>query len=225
MYILTGLLVLCSCGRQAPRPVESVETEQAGDIHIQAQAGDAIFTQVCAACHGPAGEGKVEMKTPSIGGLPAWYTQAQLNKFKKGWRGFEPQDALAVQMRMIASSLSEAQAEAVTEYIASLPQHPMVNTLKGDVKKGRVIYEEICIACHRYNASGELVFGSPPLTGLQDWYLADQMEKFKTGKRGMQAEDELGQKMSEIMQHLMNQQEFYDVLAYVAELANDADEK
>jgi cytochrome c oxidase subunit 2 len=49
--------------------------------------------------------------------------------------------------------------------------------------------------CHRFNGEGEIVFGAAPLVGLQDWYLAAQLRKFKAGIRGAAKNDENGQKM------------------------------
>jgi cytochrome c553 len=49
--------------------------------------------------------------------------------------------------------------------------------------------------CHRYNASGEMAFGSPPLVGRQGWYLLAQLLKFKNLHRGAAKGDEKGAKM------------------------------
>ena len=52
--------------------------------------------------------------------------------------------------------------------------------------------------CHRYNASGEMAFGSPPLVGRQDWYLLAQLRKFKNLHRGSVKGDGKGAKMVQI---------------------------
>ena len=72
--------------------------------------------------------------------------------------------------------------------------------------------------CHRYNASGEMAFGSPPLTGRQDWYLTDQIRKFKTGKRGTAKSDVNGAKMVISSSFISDEQTLKDVIAYVMTL-------
>ena len=39
----------------------------------------------CSNCHGEQGEGKREILAPAIAGLPAWYVENQLEKYKNGW--------------------------------------------------------------------------------------------------------------------------------------------
>ncbi|MFT5110472.1 MAG: cytochrome c553 [Pseudoalteromonas tetraodonis] len=81
-----------------------------------------------------------------------------------------------------------------------------------------MIFEEQCMECHRYNGSGEKVFGSSPLTAFQDWYLAAQLEKFRLGVRGYHGEDEKGQQMRHLASYL-SEGEVRDVSAYIATLA------
>src|SRR5690349_8539962 len=45
--------------------------------------GEALYT-TCAKCHGDAGTGNQALGAPAIGGLPAWYVQAQIANFKAG---------------------------------------------------------------------------------------------------------------------------------------------
>lgn len=75
--------------------------------------------------------------------------------------------------------------------------------------------------CHRYNASGELAFGSPPLIGRQDWYLKAQIEKFKNGMRGTVKGDENGAKMVRSSQFIEDEQSLKDVVAYIMTLNTD----
>lgn len=75
--------------------------------------------------------------------------------------------------------------------------------------------------CHRYNASGELAFGSPPLIGKQDWYLSAQLLKFKSGKRGAAKSDVNGAKMVLSSQVIQDEETLRDITAYIITL-NDA---
>lgn len=161
--------------------------------------GAIVFQNVCAQCHGVKGEGKVELKTPSIAGLPAWYARTQLANFREGRRGHEAADPQAFMMAAIAKALSPEHIAAVTDHVEKMPlviptakEREMPGT---DIAEGARLYYERCMECHRYNASGEMTFGSPPLYGLQAWYLEDQLRKFKTGKRGTVKNDLNGAKM------------------------------
>ena len=158
------------------------------------------------------------MKTPSIAGQPAWYLVEQLRKFKLGQRGTEPRDIPGQQMRAIALSLSDSALEEATLSVAALPQLPTEATFNADLVNGRQIYEEQCIDCHRYNGSGERVFGSSPLTSFQDWYIAAQLENFRQGIRGYHPDDEKGAQMRHLTSYL-SEKEVRDVSAYIATLA------
>lgn len=176
------------------------------------------FQETCAQCHGAKGEGNVELKTPSIAGLPSWYVTLQIKKFQKNYRGHHPGDTTGVQMHGIAKTLDEEAVKEVAETIQSLKLIPMKNTLGGDAEKGAEIFKEICIECHRYNARGEKVFRSAPLIGLQDWYILSQLKKFQAGIRGKVEEDLDGAKMHRVTSEFM-ETDFKNVAAYIAELA------
>ena len=76
--------------------------------------------------------------------------------------------------------------------------------------------------CHRYNASGEMAFGSPPLIGRQSWYLEEQLKKFKAGKRGAIKNDVNGAKMVQITNFFVeDEQMLRDVVAYIMTLNPD----
>lgn len=165
--------------------------------HAQ-EGGAALFKTVCAACHGAQGEGNEVLKTPSIASLPEWYVERQLTNFHEGKRGADatadPQGAM---MAAIAKALKPDQRHAVARHVEALPLVvPTERTLAGsDVKAGAELFYERCMECHRYNASGEQLFGSPPLVGRQGWYLLAQLKKFKSLHRGNAKGDEKGAKM------------------------------
>lgn len=81
------------------------------------RAGDAESgVAACMACHGPSGAGNPGALYPALSGQHAEYTKIQLHAFKAGERG---NDANKV-MRTIAASMTDAQIEAVSEYIQGL---------------------------------------------------------------------------------------------------------
>ena len=70
----------------------------------------------CMACHGPAGNGIPGALYPSLQGQHAEYTATQLKMFKSEERSNDENNI----MRSIASSMTNAQIDAVSEYIQGL---------------------------------------------------------------------------------------------------------
>ncbi len=70
----------------------------------------------CGACHGPTGAGNTAAKFPKISGQHAQYTIAQLKLFKSGKRSNDT----GKMMQNIALKMTDAEMEAVAEYIAGL---------------------------------------------------------------------------------------------------------
>ncbi len=163
-----------------------------------AEDGAALFQSVCAQCHGQQGEGNEGLRAPSIAHLPNWYVMTQMSNFHDGKRGsdlkVDPQGAL---MASIAKALSPEKMKAVALHVETLPLViPAKRVIEGaDVAAGQLLFYERCMECHRYNATGEMTFGSPPLIGRQDWYLLAQLMKFKNLHRGTAKGDEKGAKM------------------------------
>ena len=70
----------------------------------------------CQGCHGPVGAGNAPAGYPQIGGQFAEYTIKQLKAFKDGTRSNDDKEL----MRKVVANLSDAEIEAVANYIASL---------------------------------------------------------------------------------------------------------
>ena len=69
----------------------------------------------CAACHGVRGQG-LPSAFPRLAGQHAAYVQTQLREFRSGARASDPR-AL---MRSVAAKLSDAEMQAVAQYVATL---------------------------------------------------------------------------------------------------------
>ena len=197
---------------------------QGSDDQAKLPMGAVLFQNVCAACHGPKGQGNEQLKTPSIAGLPAWYVLGQLSNFREGRRGSSPAEPQAMIMASMAKTLAPALLEAVAMHIEKLdrvrPAQP--SALKNaDLALGRELFEVRCMECHRFNATGEMTFGSPPLIGLQDWYLLAQIDKFKSGRRGALPGDPNGAKMVLSSQFIEDEQAKLSVIAYILTLNPD----
>ncbi len=187
-----------------------------------ADEGALLFKNVCSQCHGEKGEGKLEVKSPSIANEPSWYVTTQLLNFHDGKRGSNIQaDPQGAMMAAIAKSLKPEQIEAVAKHVESLPLVvPKEREIAGaDVRLGQELFYERCMECHRYNASGEMAFGSPPLVGRQGWYLLDQLKKFKGLHRGAAKGDEKGAKMVQMATlFIADEQTMKNVVGYILTL-------
>lgn len=208
-----------SCAEDVPAPPvnpEAVSEPVAG-------VGTGVYAQVCAACHGVKGEGKEELFSPSIAGLPAWYGEEQLRKFRSGKRGFHPEDLPGQQMRAISLTLTDEQIGEAAAAVAAMPMIPTAAPPAGaDIENGRFLFANTCMECHRYNGMGEIVFHSAPLVSLNPSYLKRQLRQFRAGWRGADPGDLYGQKMVEITSHLSDDE--IDLLVdYIGALAHGDD--
>lgn len=184
--------------------------------------GKVLFETVCAACHGTDGSGKPELKSPAIAGLPDWYAKHQIAGFREGRRGHNAQDAQAFMMAAIAKSLSGEQLEAVVAHTSKMkPAKPAAlpaDAAAANIAEGQLLFQERCMECHRYNGTGEIAFGSPPLIGQPSWYIREQIMKFKSGQRGTIKGDVNGSKMVLSSSFIEDEQMLTDIIAYIMTL-------
>jgi cytochrome c553 len=96
-------------GAAAPDKVELGES-------IYRAGNPASGVSACAACHGPVGNGNPMANFPSLQGQHAMYTAEQLRHFRSGQRA---NDAGAM-MRGVAGKMTDAEIDAVAEYIQGL---------------------------------------------------------------------------------------------------------
>lgn len=191
-------------------------------VTAEMKDGKVIFEQVCAACHGLDGGGKSELKSPAIASLPEYYASNQIASFREGRRGHHPEDTQSFLMASIAKQLTQAQADAVVAHLTKMPRTIPADIDKdlpnADLANGQMLFQERCMECHRYNASGEIAFASPPLVGQQAWYITAQIEKFKNGQRGTVKGDVNGAKMVLSSNFIEDKEMLRDIVAYIVSL-------
>lgn len=182
------------------------------------ETGEQLYA-TCISCHGPEGQGNREMNAPKLAGLEPWYMIRQLEKFKSGARGGNPEDTLGQQMQGFATTLADRSARAdVAAYIASLPDEPTEDTVSGDARRGAKFFRT-CAGCHRPAGQGSYAHNAPRLAGMSDWYQLRQLENFKQGIRGRHKDDLYGTQMAEMSKMLTDEQAVRDVIAYINTLA------
>lgn len=180
---------------------------------------DTQLFQLCAQCHDVDGHGKPEIGAPSIAGLPPWYIEAELHKFQQGLRGTHFDDTNGMRMRPMALALAGGEdMKRVAAYVAGLQRKKSAPTVTGgNVERGKELYAP-CVACHGPSGKGSDAVKSPPLAGLQDWYLLGQLKHFKEGVRGVDPKDETGTQMRPFAKDLADEQAMKDVVSYIATL-------
>jgi cytochrome c553 len=156
---------------------------------------------------------------PAVAGLPQWYIEAQLMKFRAVKRGYHFDDLAGLRMRPMALSMpTEDDVKTVSAYIATLQRPASPVTMQGgDTAKGKVLFNT-CIACHGADGMGNQALNAPALAGADDWYMMEQLLKFKSKVRGDPAVDPVGATMQAMTATLVDEQAMKDVIAYIKTL-------
>lgn len=177
---------------------------------------ETYFTSLCAMCHGLKGEGNQTLGAPAIAGLPSWYIENQLTKFRTDVRGKHPGDIAGMRMRPMARTIKhEEDVENIAAYVANLPAQKVPHTITGDVNRGKERFA-VCVACHGPQAAGQSALNAPPLVTTNDWYQLTQLKNFKAHIRaGSPAKDPFGAQMTAIAASLEDEQVMRDILAYI----------
>jgi cytochrome c oxidase subunit 2 len=179
-----------------------------------ATRGQEVF-QTCVPCHNADGSGNAAIGAPNIAGMKDWYVQRELDKFRGGVRGLQFNDVEGMRMGPMALSLtSEDDVKAVAHYVESLPPVRHTRSLPGDPQAGAALYAT-CAACHGDNGAGNQDLGAPRIAGIDDWYLAAELRKFKSGVRGANLKDREGRLMRPMARTLADDDAVRNVIAYI----------
>ena len=190
---------------------EQLALDEAGNDLALGQASYAV----CSACHGADGMGNTVLNAPKIAGQEAWYVERQLAYYKSGVRGAHPEDTFGQTMAPMMATLADDQAiRNVAAYVESMSGAPAPKTITGDVERGAELYRT-CAVCHGQNGEGIQAANAPRAAGMSDWYLARQLEYFKTGVRGAHEDDMYGMQMNMMARMLKDDNAINDVVAYM----------
>lgn len=213
-YLILALLILgCSSKDDKKSFPQSLTVAQLPSGNPE--EGKALYV-TCKTCHGVAGQGNRKLHAPALANTDSWYLYRQLMNFNKGIRGYITTDTLSLQMAAMAKTLKDSIAILhVVAFIKTMPEVELPSIIKGDIKKGERTYQSICGSCHGPGARGNEKMNAPRLNGLDDWYLKDQIGKFKNSIRGAHPADKLGAQMVPMVALLANDQAVDDVIAYI----------
>ena len=145
--------------------------------------GQAISTQVCAACHTSDGS-RGSPANPILAGQHPEYLAKQLHEFKSGKRN----NAV---MKGFAAALSDEDIRNVAAFYASKSAKPGFAKNKDGVKLGEKIYRggiadkavAACAGCHSPNGAG-IPAQYPRVGGQHADYTEAQLVAFRSGARG-----------------------------------------
>lgn len=181
-----------------------------------AELGKSTFEQQCVACHGKQAEGNQALKAPALAGQDEWYIKNQLIAFQKGYRGTAEGDASGAGMAAISKSLNASQINGIALFIQAKPKAAMTATIKGDALKGQQYYDTLCGSCHGPEGKGNAALNSPKLAGLNDWYIVEQINKFRAAKRGYHQDDRLGKQMKMMSSIVPGDEATKDIATYLS---------
>lgn len=169
--------------------------------------------QACTLCHGT----KEMQRGPILDGLPAWYIEQQLKKFASGQRGKKEENRSALLMVPVVQQYKDPQLwQKLADRFESLEKPNHLKTIRGNPSRGKLLYA-ICASCHGQKAEGNQTIKAPPLNVLEDWYLMDQLRKFKMDWRGYNPDDVEGNLMRNITK-LYSINDLKDIVAYIARI-------
>jgi len=182
-----------------------------------ATRGREVF-ETCVPCHNADGSGNAAIGAPNIAGMKEWYVEEELEKLRDGVRGKDFNDMEGMRMRPMALSItSEDDVKAVSHYVETLPPVRHAATLPGDPKAGEALFAT-CAACHGDNGAGNPDLKAPRIAGVDDWYLATELRKFRSGVRGASPKDAGGRLMRPMARSLPNEDAIRNVVAYIGTL-------
>ena len=119
----------------------------------------------------------------------------------------------------LAAALPDSQTiRNLSAYINSLPTQKTEQTLDGNQKNGKELYDHNCSVCHGDNGRGVWSVHAPKLAGMNDWYVARQLRHFRDKVRGAHPEDDLGHQMQLMVSVLADDAAINDVASYISSM-------
>jgi cytochrome c553 len=86
-----------------------------------------------------------------------------------------------------------------------------------DEARGAVLFD-LCAQCHGPSGEGNRFFLAPAIAGMDEWYVAGQLNKFRDGLRGRHFDDISGMRMRPMAMTLVDDGDLEIVARYVANL-------
>ncbi len=85
-------------------------------------------------------------------------------------------------------------------------------------ERGQVVYSNYCAQCHKADGVGQESVGAPSIAGLPEWYVYEQLTKFRSGVRGAHYDDIEGLRMRPMALTLRTDDDVRAVSMHVASM-------
>lgn len=202
--------MLAACALSGPLLAQPLPPEAA------AAAARRTAEQVCAACHGQAGQ-STQARYPSLAGQDETYLFKQLRQFRAAdGKPALRQDAT---MAAVVHGMGDEEMHELARYFSRQPHARGQAAQPQLVEAGKAIYWQgnpasrlpACVTCHRPDGGG-IPPDFPRLAGQQPAYIVKQLHAWKTGTRGGPG------KLMSLLVPLMSDEEIEAVAQYVAQL-------
>jgi cytochrome c553 len=129
----------------------------------------------CSACHGFAGNSRVEA-VPILAGLTPAYFKKAIEDYATGKRVSPEMEPFAKQVKLLG-------VDEVAAYFAAQRREPTpIRADRGAVDRGRTAAAQ-CAACHGPEGQGDPAKLVPAIAGQPEIYLRNQLLLFKAEKR------------------------------------------
>lgn len=189
-------------------------------FHLRAET--VTGSETCVACHGNLGQGNAALGAPRLAGQQPDYLLRQLQAFKHGQRGYDPEDGHGAQMRAVVAGLDDAELKSLAQHFSQQPPPAPSAAASGSVAdaRGESLYQGTCAACHGPNAEGFAHLKTPNLSILDASYLDRQLTHYTQGMRGAEPHaDELGIWMRGIALQIRSIEDRQAIIDYLAGLS------
>jgi cytochrome c oxidase cbb3-type subunit 3 len=140
-------------------------------------AGESIFGDRCATCHGRGAQGFVGY--PNLND-DVWIWGGSYEDIRHtlvvGIRAEHPETRMSMMPRYGADGLLErGQIDQVTDYVLTLSGRASYTP---ELREGRRIYREQCVSCHGVDGSGDRAQGAPNLTD-NEWLYGETRDQIR----------------------------------------------
>lgn len=178
-----------------------------------------LYKSVCASCHGVEGNGNQFVAAPPLAGSDAEYLARQLRHLKSKVRGGANAEGASAGMQAVASSLSDSDITELARYAAAFPALPARSepATPAMLKSGQALFA-VCAACHSARGEGKPALSAPRINHLPNWYIAAQLQGFRSGARGGSADEAPAQQMRQALAALTDDKAVQNVSAYAASI-------
>lgn len=184
---------------------------------VAKEAVTPVGLEYCSVCHGSQLMGNKNINAPRLSDLQQWYIERQLLNFKAKIRGNHADDLSGGEMMPMVANFSDDELTDISIWVSTTESPKPMPTIEANIESGKSLYRT-CIACHGQNGEGNEALGAPKLSGLNDWYIYNQLNKFRLGIRGTDPKDTYGLQMKAMSNVIVSEQAAADLAAYIVQL-------